>query len=339
MSGGLNIYPFEDMEGLIRLGVQFGVFCLGYLAVSHYIIKPLFSLYQERQRRSSLRLLEVEKIGQDIQKLQAEYDKRIKAAHEELSLLKRTNQKENEKIVSDLLSFTRSKIEESNLAFEKDLSENIAHQKALLKEEVNRLSSEIYKKIVNLLLALAFVGLISPTFLGATPAEGFDTNYDFWNGVLWPYYQFAIYLGVLIYFARKPIKNLLENKRDDYRAKLTEATQAYTNITLEHEAIKGKLSQIEEEISKLKEHTLRDLKNARHALEEQTRIHCESLMDEMRRTSNDKIQKAIGELKKTLVQESMDLTVEKINKEEEMVSQINEKFRLSLINTTKNELH
>ena len=306
MSGSLNIFPFENAEGLVRFGVQCGVFLVGYIVIKQFVVKPLFSLSAERHRRTGGRLAEIEKLKKDVSLLEADYNNQLKKIYIELGELKLKEFKEVDKITQDMVSESKRGAE----LLLKEAAVALLAEKTELKksvgDQVKELSLGIVKKVtaMTILLALSFT-LSDSVFAEDLLGEDFNSSSTFWPSVFWPYYQFILYIMIMVYFGRKPIKNLLETRRDNYRAKLAESMESYEAVKIKLESIQKKLEEFPALTHELRAAALTEIEQNRNSMVSDAKHHAEFILHEAKRTAEDKIQSAIQDLKKELIEKSI----------------------------------
>ena len=93
---------------------------------------------------------------------------------------------------------------------------------------------------------------------------------NFVMGVVAPYFNFFLFLLVLVYFSRKPLAALALSKKEAFDIGAREATELFARAQTELKETKDRLSQLDEEIAKMK-------KDARsEAIEEERRQEKES---------------------------------------------------------------
>lgn len=151
------------------------------------------------------------------------------------------------------------------------------------------------------------------------PEGGFDYYYQFvkpyvdYPGFeLWKFINLGIYVGLLVYFLRKPLSEGFKQKREEIRAELIKAEEARKSALAELATIEAKLAGLEREKSEM-------LSQAKaEAASEKQRISSESESEigRLRAQADNEIarraQQAELELRRLAATESVRLAEEKI---------------------------
>lgn len=161
--------------------------------------------------------------------------------------------------------------------------------------------------------------------------------HSFWTGVFWPYFQFAIFVVAIIYFAKKPIQSFLDSKRDDFRTKLSEA----------HESLilaERKIKQYEEQLASLTQH----IENIEKQYKENTELEQKRILDEANANAESVLNDAkraahelIAQTQQGLKSEMFEIVLKEFEKQlsPERLSDIENQFRQNLIHSIPQALN
>ena len=309
MSSGINIYPFEDSEGLLRFGIQIFIFLVGCLVVYKMIIKPLMALYEERYRRTAGDTVLAAKVFKKAIELEKHCDEVLKKAHEDGLKLRREKIVDGEREAARVLDETKRKT--SQELYE---TTELIHQKTVdaIKDApkyVGKLSSDLVSKLTKVLLLSFF----SYEFLKSTHAFSSDDIFakvSFWDGIFWPYYQFVFFLVALIYFGRRPLKAYLEKKRHTLRTQLSEANEALDLARRKLNRYEEKFSELNELVRVIKEQKREDGDMERRRIISEAKKQSELILKESKRRAQELILRSQEDIRKEL----LSLAIKDINK-------------------------
>lgn len=299
MAGSLDIYPFHDTEGAIRFGIQVGIFLVGVYIAQKLIIQPAVKLHNERRRRT-IGATEASRLENDrARKLEMQYLEELKKGAEEAKRLKAEQINAAQKIATEIITENQTKAEAYLDDVKARLEAERTKAKSDLPNQVKELVSTIYKKIGVACLSFTLgYELLNSNKAFATPGDG--STPSFWYGVFWPYFQFVIYLAAIIFFAKKPIANMLDKNRTELRAKLSEAKEASLLAERKVKEYEAQIASLEEEISKLKEQSLFDAKIEREKILNDATKLSESILKDAQRAANEMITRTKEEIKHEL---------------------------------------
>jgi F0F1-type ATP synthase membrane subunit b/b' len=71
--------------------------------------------------------------------------------------------------------------------------------------------------------------------------------------VVYPYINFAIFIGVLLYFARAPLREMIKSRRDEYEALLAKAQEAQRLATAQFAELQNRLAGLDRELATIRE--------------------------------------------------------------------------------------
>jgi F0F1-type ATP synthase membrane subunit b/b' len=289
MAGSLDIYPFHDTEGAIRFGIQIAIFLVGVVVAQKFIIAPAIKLHNERKRRT---------IGSnEASRLEIEYLAQLKKGAEEAKIL-RTQEIRAAQLAANKLIFENQKKADLYLnEVHEKLSLEISNAKSSLPGQVSELVSTIYKKIGIAVILAIFVSQLQETPAFANPSGG---ELSFWYSIFWPYFQFVIFIFALIFFAKKPITNILNKNRNDLKIRLSEAKEAALIADRKIKEYEGKIASLEREVSELKEQSLFDAKIERNKIMSDAAKISESILKDAERAAKELITRSKEEIRQEL---------------------------------------
>lgn len=298
MAGSLDIYPFHDTEGAIRFGIQVGIFLVGVYVAQKLIIQPAVRLHNERRRRT-IGATEASRLENDrAKKLEIQYLDALKKGADEARQLKAVQITAAQKAANDMILENQSKAEAylNEVKARLDAEKSQAHKE--LPVQIKDLVAAIYKKIGLAILAV----MLGYNLMSSVPAFAVENagSSSFWYGIFWPYFQFVVYLAAIVYFAKKPITNLLDKNRNDLRAKLSEAKEATLLAERKVKDYEAQIASLEQEVAKLKEQSLFDAKIERDKILSDAVKLSESILKDAERAAREMITRSKEEIRHEL---------------------------------------
>jgi len=123
---------------------------------------------------------------------------------------------------------------------------------------------------------------------------------SFWTSVFWPYFQFAVFLAVIVYFAKKPMHKYLEAKRDDFRTKLSEAHEALTLAERKINQYESQIKQLEEQVKNIEKQYLQSTELEQKKILAEAEASADSILNDAKRTASELIAQTQRELKQEM---------------------------------------
>jgi F-type H+-transporting ATPase subunit b len=318
MSSSINIYPFSDTEGLIRFGAQIAIFLIGLYAAHKFIIKPSLRLHEERKKRT---VGSSEAAKKDLERaiaLEHEYFTRLKEGADHARNLRQLEISEAQKLALTYVNETQHKSNEYVKRIREQLEKETLEAKTQLIPHVEDIVSTVYKKL-GLTTVLVFVFASSLVYhSNVLASENSVLIPSFWYSIFWPYFQFLVFAIAIVYFAKKPIQDLLEQKRDDFRTKLSEAHEAVYLANKKVKEYEAKVASLESEINALHERNKEEAKLERERIIEDANKACTIILKDAERSAIELIHSSKEEIKKELFSMAM-LEVEKRLTDENML--------------------
>ncbi len=302
MSSSINIYPFADTLGLVRFSIQVIIFLVGLYVTNKLIIKPALRLYEERRKRTVGSNVDAQKDIERAKDLEHEYFTRLKEGADEANQLRALEISAARQSALSIISQTQQNTSEYIKNIRHQLDKETLEAKAQLIPLLEDVVNSVYKKLG--ILALIF--LIICAGFSITQNVYADTNESiipsFWYSIFWPYFQFLIFIVVIVYFSRKPLQALLEKRREDFRSKLSEAHEAVNLANKKVKEYEAKVSSLEDELTALKKRSFEDSKLETERIILDAQKASAILLKDAERTAAELINSSKEEIKKELFQ-------------------------------------
>ncbi|MES2613852.1 MAG: hypothetical protein V4591_00385 [Bdellovibrionota bacterium] len=334
MSNAINIYPFSDTEGVIRFGIQIFIFAIGLYAAHKLIISPALRLHEERKKRtvgsSDAARIDIEKSNA----LEHEYFVRLKEGGEEARKLRAQEISAAQQLALTIVTETQQKTNNYIKGVREQLIKETVEAKAKLAPMLDDVVQSVYKKLG--LSAVVFVMVGAFLFAGqqAYAATEEPLVPSFWYSIFWPYFQFAVFIIAAVYFGKKPIKAMLEKRRDDFRAKLSEAHEAVYLAAKRVKEYEAKVASLEDELRALKERNLEDARLERERIIAEANKASVIILKDAERTAVELINSSREEIKRELFLLAI-IEVEKRMTQEKLAI-LDEKFKQEALENIKN---
>jgi F0F1-type ATP synthase membrane subunit b/b' len=237
-----NIYPFlpNDPNTVLRFGVQFGLFIVTVFFVYKKILSPLFLLQQERLKRTQGFSSEAKQLVKQAEANLQHVENTLQASHAtyKSNFLQKEQEAKNQLDViflesqTDLLQkFNHSKeAVASELASQKPLVTDLANHlytqilSHKFKQNTQQKGSVLTQYIVSLCSVFALILFVN--FVCTTQhvfaANDASANAGYGYNLYWPLVQFAMFLAGVIYWGRKPVRNMLASSRSKLETELSQ---------------------------------------------------------------------------------------------------------------------
>jgi len=157
-------------------------------------------------------------------------------------------------------------------------------------------------------------------------------NVDILKGIVLPYFNFLLFLGALIFVARKPLGAMLLKRQLSFESALKEASAAKEEAAKRAAELRARLSKLETEVSQIKERALE------HAQEEANNIvsSAESLAAHMRQEARRIADAELMRAKSSLREEIVSAVKEAVEKK--VRSDLNSDSHLRIVRNQLGEL-
>ena len=154
------------------------------------------------------------------------------------------------------------------------------------------------KKIFVLLsISILFLIEAAPVFA----AEGGGSSLDFLYKVI----NFLILLGILYYFAKKPIASGLKNSAQATKQNLDEARKAQQEVEAELEAFRGKLAQMKQEAQTMVENAKKEAEAEKERIITEGQALANRMKEQVRVAVEQEYKKAELELRQWTAEETV----------------------------------
>ncbi len=129
---------------------------------------------------------------------------------------------------------------------------------------------------------------------------------------VFPYLNLIIFLGILVFFARKPLSELAKKRKNDFEEFSKSATQTLAQAKQQLEELSKKHQALEEELKGIKEQAHRDAEDEAQRIIEEGRRIAKQIIDDAKRISAVEFQMAQRQLEKEAVFVAKQAIVRKI---------------------------
>ena len=131
---------------------------------------------------------------------------------------------------------------------------------------------------------------------------------------IWRCFNFAVTVGILVYFVRKPIKNALAGRREGIATALEEAEKARTDAEAKFAEYDEKLNKAESEIEIITAELKREGELERDRIIAQAKESAEKIRNEAEKTAGFEVAKAKAELQAEATRLAVELAEELLKK-------------------------
>ncbi|MBF0278251.1 MAG: F0F1 ATP synthase subunit B [SAR324 cluster bacterium] len=183
------------------------------------------------------------------------------------------------------------------------------------------------KKTSSLFIMITFLFIF-----GATPifaAEGSSSPLDFIYKVI----NFAILIGLLYYFAKKPVGSGFKSSAESTKQNLDEARKAQKEVEAELEEFRGKLAQMKQEAQTMVENARKEAESEKDRIISEGQELANRMKEQVRIAVEQEYKKAELELRHWTAGETVKLA-EKVIQEK-----INDSHHENLVKDYLNQLH
>jgi F0F1-type ATP synthase membrane subunit b/b' len=290
---------FPEPKILILQGV---VFLAALASANHFIISPALRLYNERKKRTSGAVVGAKNLEAKSEAMEKAYADELAARTVEAKELRLSEvlagQAEADSIINQSIAESRTILQEVERSLESAVKEERA-KLPLLAKDISKAMVEKLGIVVALTFAVSpFLALVSSNV--AIGAGG--GHVDPMEGIFWPLFQFACFLGAVIYFGRKTMASLLEKRRDTLRTQLSEAKQAVVLAERKAKEFENKLANLSKEVVELRNQYVNDGVRERSKLLAEAKILAQNMVRDAQRAANELVAKSREQLRRELVE-------------------------------------
>ncbi len=132
---------------------------------------------------------------------------------------------------------------------------------------------------------------------------------DILKQVVYPYINFALFIGLMVYVARKPLGQMVAKKKADFEAAVAEAQKARVEAESLNRKLTERMAGLEVEIEELKKRLLDSTKQEASNIMHNAERAAEHMVGEAKRIAETELEEAKVELK-TLIASQLRLSLE-----------------------------
>ena len=333
MSSSINIYPFTDSEGLVRFGVQVAIFLVGLYAAHKLIIKPALRLHEERLKRTKGSNETAKKNIEIANALEHEYFTRLKEGADEARHWRAEQISVASQMALKIVTDTQHKSSEYLKSVREQLINESKDARSKLPPYLDEVVTSIYKTLGVLSVLFVFFSLFHSANLYASTIDE-PLIPSFWYSIFWPYFQFFIFVCVVFKFAKEPLKDVLEKRRDDFRAKLSEAHEAVYLADKRLKEYEAKIASLETEIQALKNRNLEDANLEKERILSEANKTSSIILKDAERIATELINASKEDIKKELFLIAIHEVEKRLNADKLLL--LDNKFKNEAIDNIKN---
>lgn len=132
------------------------------------------------------------------------------------------------------------------------------------------------------------------------------------TGIVLPYFNFALFLALCVYFFRKPLAAMAKNRRNEFEVAIREATKAREEALQKNQELTTRLRHLDREVEEIRRGAaLAAEKDAQRMVTEAEAL-AKNLIDEARRLADAEVERARHALKTEIVETVREAVVNKI---------------------------
>lgn len=136
-------------------------------------------------------------------------------------------------------------------------------------------------------------------------------HFDWLTGALFPYINFAIFLFVLVKFAKKPLQDAMRSRREQFTDIMEAANKAKEAAQAQNQELASKLENLENELEKMRQSAVNSAKqDAEHIIANAEKL-AELIKVEARNTIETEMLQARQNLQKEIVEQAIQLVKKK----------------------------
>lgn len=138
---------------------------------------------------------------------------------------------------------------------------------------------------------------------------------DLLTGIILPYFNFSLFLALCIFFFRKPLAAMTQNRRKEFEAAIKEATRVKDEALRKNQELTARLRQLDAEVEDIKKSaSLASEKDAQRLISEAESL-AKNLIEEARKMADAEVERARHQLKVEIVETVRDAVVNKIKQD------------------------
>lgn len=296
---------------LVPMIVQ-GSFYLAALVSSHYLlIKPLVALSAERKKRTQGAVDSAKSLENKLEVLEKTYRESHQYALNEARDLKNAQVLAGQAEAQSILLVANEEAKAELQKTRVELAKQIEIERAKIPSIVNELADVALGKLTRACIFLA-AGL---SLLNSNSALAGSTEVDPMYGILWPYFQFIVFVTILVVLARKAISKMLGDKRENLRTRLSEAREARVLAERKVAEYEAKLKNLQVELEDLRKEFAADGVKQRDKLIADSKATAAQILRDGERVGQQLIHEARGEIRKEVFEQVLGVLNERLKAE------------------------
>lgn len=289
-----------------------GSFYLAALISSHFLlVKPLVSLSAERKKRTQGAVESAKGLENKLGLLEKTYLESHQYALSEARDLKNAQVLAGQAEAQGILVKANEQARAQLQLTREELSAQIQVERAKIPSVVSELSGLALGKLTRVGLLFATGALL----LTSEVAYSGGTEVDPMYGILWPYFQFIVFVAILVFFARKAVANMLGGKREELRTRLSEAREARVLAERKVSEYEAKLKNLQTELEVIRKEFAADGVKQRDKLIADARATAAQIVRDSERVGQQLIHEARYELRKEVFDQVLGVLNERLKGE------------------------
>ncbi len=322
-----GLYPDK-----LLLVMQGGVYLTG-LAIAHFlIVKPALRLQIERMRRTRGKRDGATRLISDGDRLAKKYDVQLKDVMDEARKQRASELAKGVAESQQLVQKSQEAVRDRIQSARSEVDATLYAERQKLPAMVDGVVNSIFAKLGVSVLCFAILGLSGLSDI-AQGSEGGATPITM-DSFVWPYFQFALFAGVVYWGGKKIIPGFLQSRREGLRRELSDAQ-------LMLEASQKRVTELEMQISKLAS----EMKQIQEEYRTDGLREAETLVQEAKHSSEQMVKDADRVVREALVQgrealrrELLDLAISAVQSRltPERLNALNDGFRKDALEGVRN---
>ena len=132
------------------------------------------------------------------------------------------------------------------------------------------------------------------------------------TGIILPYFNFALFLGLCIYFFRKPLTAMAQNRRKEFERAIQEATKVKDEALRKNKELTQRLRQLGDEVEAIKNGAADAAEKDAQRMVADAENLARNLIEDARRMADAEVDRAKNILKAEIVAQVREAVVNKI---------------------------
>ena len=152
-------------------------------------------------------------------------------------------------------------------------------------------------------------------------------HFELWYGIVFPYINFLIFFVALVWFARKPLANMVSKRRQDFDVLVKQSREAHEKAKAKHAEISKRMATLDKEVADIKNFTEEAARRDAERIVEDANRLASHLREEARRVADAEVERARQQIRSDIVE-----SVRKVV-EERIVKDLSKEGHLKLVQT------